>query len=64
MQYEHPNIVQLIGVVAELSRIMYTIMEIMPGGSFLDFLRKKGTSYTKKQTDVDVYRSLCRNGLS
>ena len=24
-------------------------MEIMPGGSFLDFLRKKGTSYSKKK---------------
>ena len=39
-------------------------MEIMPGGSFLDFLRKKGTFVFKEETDVDVYRSLCRNGLS
>ena len=47
-QYEHPNIVQLIGVVAENEEV-YIIMEIMPGGSFLDFLRKKGTSYAKKK---------------
>ena len=47
-QYEHPNIVQLIGVVAEQDEV-YIIMEIMPGGSFLDFLRKKGTSYSKKK---------------
>lgn len=47
-QYEHPNIVRLIGVVAEKDPV-YIIMEIMPGGSFLDFLRKKGTSQAKKK---------------
>ena len=47
-QYEHPNIVQLIGVCAEKDPI-YIIMELMPGGAFLDFLRKKGAHQTKKK---------------
>lgn len=47
-QYEHPNIVQLIGVVAEKDPV-YIIMEIMPGGAFLDYLRKKGSNQTRKK---------------
>ena len=47
-QHKHPNIVQLIGVVSEI-RTFYIIIEIMPGGSFLDFLREKGMSYSKEK---------------
>ena len=47
-QYDHPNIVRLIGVCAEKEPI-YIIMELMPGGAFLDFLRKKGAHQPKKK---------------
>ena len=39
---------RLIGVVAEKDPV-YIVMEFMPGGSFLDFLRKKGCNQTKKK---------------
>ena len=37
-QYRHPNIVELIGVCADKEPI-YIIMELMPGGNFLSYLR-------------------------
>ena len=52
-QYDHPNIVKLIGVCAEKDPV-YIIMEILPGGSFLDFLRKKGGQQTKKKLAIMV----------
>ncbi|XP_031824544.1 tyrosine-protein kinase Fer isoform X5 [Sarcophilus harrisii] len=39
-QYDHPNIVKLIGVCTQRQPI-YIIMELIPGGDFLSFLRKK-----------------------
>ena len=39
---------RLIGVCAEKDPV-YIVMEFMPGGAFLDFLRKKGCSQTKKK---------------
>jgi len=47
-QYDHPNIVQLIGICAEKEPV-YIVMEFMPGGAFLDFLRKKGGHQAKKK---------------
>ena len=47
-QYSHPNIVQLIGVCAEKDPI-YIVMELMPGGALLEFLRKKGSQQTRKK---------------
>ena len=47
-QYDHPNIVRLIGVCAEKDPV-YIVMELMPGGAFLDFLRKRGTHQAKKK---------------
>jgi RIO-like serine/threonine protein kinase len=47
-QYDHPNIVRLIGVCAEKDPV-YIIMELLPGGSLLDFLRKKGNHQPKKK---------------
>lgn len=47
-QYNHPNIVQLIGVCAEKDPV-YIIMEILPGGALLDFLRKKGSHQSCKK---------------
>ena len=46
--YDHPNIVRLIGVCAEKEPV-YIIMELMPGGAFLDYLRKKGVHQTKRK---------------
>uniref|UniRef100_A0A8D0E2L5 Tyrosine-protein kinase n=1 Tax=Salvator merianae TaxID=96440 RepID=A0A8D0E2L5_SALMN len=40
-QYTHPNIVQLIGICTQRHPI-YIVMELVPGGDFLTFLRNKG----------------------
>lgn len=47
-QYDHPNIVRLIGVCAEKDPV-YIVMELMPGGALLDYLRKKGTHQPQKK---------------
>lgn len=39
-QYNHPDIVKLIGVRTQIQPI-YIIKELGPGGDFLSFLRKK-----------------------
>ena len=38
----------LIGVCTQKDQI-YIVMEFMPGGAFLDFLRKKGAAQTKSK---------------
>ena len=40
-QYDHPNIVKLIGIAAECEPF-YVVMEPMPGGDFHSFLCKQG----------------------
>ncbi|XP_010969771.1 tyrosine-protein kinase Fer isoform X2 [Camelus ferus] len=47
-QYDHPNIVKLIGVCTQRQPI-YIIMELVPGGDFLSFLRKKKDEIKLKQ---------------
>ncbi|XP_020824500.1 tyrosine-protein kinase Fer isoform X1 [Phascolarctos cinereus] len=47
-QYDHPNIVKLIGVCTQRQPI-YIIMELIPGGDFLSFLRKKKDELKPKQ---------------
>lgn len=47
-QYDHPNVVKLIGVCAEKDPV-FIIMELLPGGALLDFMRKKGSSQPKKK---------------
>ncbi|XP_038626362.1 tyrosine-protein kinase Fer isoform X2 [Tachyglossus aculeatus] len=47
-QYDHPNIVKLIGVCTQRQPI-YIIMELIPGGDFLSFLRKKKEELKPKQ---------------
>ncbi|XP_037104361.1 tyrosine-protein kinase Fes/Fps isoform X1 [Syngnathus acus] len=42
-QYDHPNIVKLIGVCTQKQPI-YIIMELVKGGDFLSFLRQDGPS--------------------
>ncbi|XP_066130066.1 tyrosine-protein kinase Fer [Saccopteryx bilineata] len=47
-QYDHPNIVKLIGVCTQRQPI-YIIMELIPGGDFLSYLRKKKDELKLKQ---------------
>uniref|UniRef100_UPI003AB0B2AB tyrosine-protein kinase Fes/Fps n=1 Tax=Centroberyx gerrardi TaxID=166262 RepID=UPI003AB0B2AB len=46
-QYDHPNIVKLIGVCTQKQPI-YIIMELVQGGDFLSFLRCEGQSLKSK----------------
>ncbi|XP_055381518.1 tyrosine-protein kinase Fer isoform X2 [Condylostylus longicornis] len=47
-QYDHPNIVKLIGICVQKQPIMI-VMELVPGGSLLNFLRKNSNTLTSKQ---------------
>ncbi|XP_007950777.1 tyrosine-protein kinase Fer [Orycteropus afer afer] len=47
-QYDHPNIVKLIGVCTQRQPI-YIIMELIPGGDFLSYLRRKKDELKPKQ---------------
>ncbi|KAM8876392.1 tyrosine-protein kinase Fes/Fps isoform 1-T1 [Synchiropus picturatus] len=47
-QYDHPNIVKLIGVCTQKQPI-YIIMELVQGGDFLSFLRQDGDRLKPKQ---------------
>ncbi|XP_060523708.1 tyrosine-protein kinase Fer isoform X2 [Cylas formicarius] len=47
-QYDHPNIVKLIGICVQKQPIMI-VMELVPGGSLLNFLRKKGSGLAEGQ---------------
>ncbi|XP_072309497.1 tyrosine-protein kinase Fer isoform X2 [Eucyclogobius newberryi] len=47
-QYDHPNIVKLIGVCTQRQPI-YIVMELVSGGDFLSFLRKKKEELKTKQ---------------
>ena len=44
-QYDHPNIVRLLGVCTDKEPV-YIVMELMPGGDFLHFLRNIGANQT------------------
>ncbi|XP_054081350.1 tyrosine-protein kinase Fer isoform X3 [Zeugodacus cucurbitae] len=47
-QYDHPNIVKLIGICVQKQPIMI-VMELVPGGSLLNYLRKNSNSLTTRQ---------------
>lgn len=47
-QYDHPNIVKLIGICVQKQPIMI-VMELVPGGSLLNFLRKSAASLNVRQ---------------
>ncbi|KAF2893434.1 hypothetical protein ILUMI_12740 [Ignelater luminosus] len=47
-QYDHPNIVKLIGICVQKQPIMI-VMELVPGGSLLTFLRKNASILTEGQ---------------
>jgi len=46
-QYDHPNIVRFIGICVQKQPIMI-VMELVPGGSLLSFLRNTGAGLTSK----------------
>ena len=46
-QYDHPNIVKFIGICVQKQPIMI-VMELVPGGSLLNFLRNHGSNLTQK----------------
>lgn len=47
-QYDHPNIVRLIGVCADKEPVLI-VMEFMAGGDFLSYLRKSGSKLNTKK---------------
>lgn len=47
-QYDHPNIVKLIGICVQKQPIMI-VMELVPGGSLLNYLRKNAATLNTKQ---------------
>ena len=47
-QYDHPNIVKLIGICVQKQPIMI-VMELVEGGSLLTFLRKNATTLDQQQ---------------
>ncbi|XP_063216956.1 tyrosine-protein kinase Fer isoform X4 [Bacillus rossius redtenbacheri] len=47
-QYDHPNIVKLIGICVQKQPVMI-VMELVPGGSLLTFLRNNSKTLTQKQ---------------
>lgn len=57
-QYDHPNIVKLIGICVQKQPIMI-VMELVPGGSLLNFLRKNATTMNSKQL-----MSMCRDAAA
>lgn len=46
-QYQHPNIVRLIGIAVQKQPIMI-VMELVPGGSLLTFLRTRASSLSSR----------------
>lgn len=46
-QYDHPNIVRFIGIAAQRHPVMI-VMEFVPGGALLTFLRKHGARQTAR----------------
>lgn len=57
-QYDHPNIVKLIGICVQKQPIMI-VMELVAGGSLLNFLRKQKLTLNTKQL-----LSMCRDAAA
>ncbi|XP_015430679.1 PREDICTED: tyrosine-protein kinase Fps85D isoform X2 [Dufourea novaeangliae] len=47
-QYDHPNVVKLIGICVQKQPIMI-VMELVPGGSLLTYLRKNASSIMQQE---------------
>jgi tyrosine-protein kinase Fer len=57
-QYDHPNIVKLIGICVQKQPIMI-VMELVPGGSLLTFLRKNTATLSQRQM-----MAMCRDAAA
>lgn len=57
-QYDHPNIVKLIGICVQKQPIMI-VMELVPGGSLLNYLRKNAATLNTKQL-----MSMCKDAAA
>ncbi|KAH8358605.1 hypothetical protein KR093_001230 [Drosophila rubida] len=57
-QYDHPNIVKLIGICVQKQPIMI-VMELVPGGSLLNYLRKNSNGLSTRQQ-----MSMCRDAAA
>lgn len=57
-QYDHPNIVKLIGICVQKQPIMI-VMELVSGGSLLMFLRKSAGTLSQKQL-----MAMCRDAAA
>ncbi len=63
-QYDHPNIVKFIGICVQKQPIMI-VMELVPGGSLLNFLRNSGNNLDPKillGKSITIYLSQFRVG--
>lgn len=47
-QYDHPNVVKLVGICVQKQPIMI-VMELVPGGSLLTFLRNNAANLTERR---------------
>ncbi|XP_037077411.1 tyrosine-protein kinase Fer-like isoform X3 [Pollicipes pollicipes] len=56
-QYDHPNIVRFIGIAVQKQPIMI-VMELVPGGSLLSYLRSKQLG---SALDVGAQLAMCRD---
>lgn len=57
-QYSHPNIVRLIGIAVQKQPIMI-VMELVPGGSLLTFLRTRASNLTSR-----TLLAMCRDAAA
>lgn len=57
-QYDHPNIVKLIGICVQKQPIMI-VMELVPGGSLLTYLRKNSSTISTGEQ-----LSMCRDAAA
>ena len=66
-QYEHPNIVRFIGICVQKQPIMI-VMELVPGGSLLNYLRTNADKLSTKQLlgryPLLAVSHFCYGGLS
>lgn len=57
-QYQHPNIVRLIGIAVQKQPIMI-VMELVPGGSLLTFLRTRSSNLSSR-----TLLAMCRDAAA
>ena len=45
MSFDHPNVMNLIGVCTDMGETPYIVMPFMTNGSLLEFLKKKRSNF-------------------